>query len=103
MARKLSDVEKKASLKVLSDYRGEAQSLMKDKMKKMKESKPKDVTAAALMEAEDLLDHDDEDTDLEEYSEEMTDDDSTENEDDLDQKIAELMAMKKKMESRRNS
>ena len=106
MAKKLSGQEQKASMKALMDYRGEAQRLMKDKMnglkkKSMEKASDKSSMEEAYDEASDLLDKDDEDTSLEEFGEAITGDDSTENEDDLDQKIAELMAKKKKMESLR--
>lgn len=99
MAKKLSEVERKASLKVLQDYRGEASRLMKDKMVKAKKG-AKTSEQAAMDEASDLLDKDDEDTELEECGEEMTEDDSSENEDELDQKIEELMRRKKAMSSK---
>lgn len=106
MAKKMSPMDQKAALKALGDYRGEATKLMKDKMNGLKKKeKSTDSGKSSMMEAfeeaEELLDHDDEDTELEGYGEEITGDDSTESEDDLDQKIAELMAKKKKMESMR--
>lgn len=104
MAKKMSPMDQKAALKALGDYRGEATKLMKDKMNGLKKKAPmekdgKSSLAEAYEEAEDLLDSDDEETELEEFGEEMAGEDSSEEE--LDQKIAELMAKKKKMESMR--
>lgn len=123
MAKKLSDMEKKASMNVLNDFRGEAQKLMKDKMNGLKK-----VTVASdsslglkkgLEKAEDLLkgsdkwsseqanenfedreDHPEMD-DAEEYGHEMEEEmeDGEEcdmSEDEINKKIMELMAMKKK-------
>lgn len=104
MAKKLSEMDRKAAMKALGDFRGEAQKLMKDKMNGLKKKAPmekdgKSSMEEAYCEAEELLDSDDGETELEEYTEEITDEDS--NEEELDQKIAELMAKKKKMESMR--
>ena len=113
MAKKLSDMDKKASLKALGDFRNEAAKLMKDKMNGLKKvtvaSDSKEGLKEGLEKAEDLLskgsdkysseqaNENFEDRDehlLDEMEEECED---TLSEDELDAKIQELMAMKSKM------
>ena len=116
MAKKLSDMDKRASLKALGDFRGEAQKLMKDKMNGLKKvtvaSDSKEGLKEGLEKAESLLkkgsdmysseqandnfeDREEHALDeMEEMDEEMECDLS---EDELDKKIQELMAMKSKM------
>lgn len=99
MAKKLSDLEKKASLKALADYRGEAQKLMKDKMKKMKKvtvaSDSEEGLKEGLEKAEDIIESGMEAQEMgEEYEEEMEDEEEM-SEDEINAKIEELMAKKK--------
>ena len=102
MAKKLSEVEQKAAMKALMDYRGEAQKLMKSKMKKGPKMAYTDDESmnSAMKEASDMLDHDQEDMEMEECDDEMMGDESSESEDDLNKQIEELMRRKKMMESK---
>jgi len=88
----------KASMKALSDYRSEAQRMMKEKMhgmkKKDKKEEPSSMTEA-MDEAEDLLD-DEHDTELGDFADKITTDDDSDSEEELDRKIAALMAKKRK-------
>jgi Zn-dependent oligopeptidase len=115
MAKKLSPIEQKASLKALSDYRGEAQRLMKDKMKNLKKvtvaSDSEEGLLSGLEKAEDVLENKDKivqsmqgmesEDEMEEESEDEMEDDSEEmcTEEELDAKIQELMAKKKALKS----
>ncbi len=113
MAKKLSEMEQKASLKALGDYRGEAQKLMKDKMKNLKKvtvaSDSEEGLKEGLEKAEDLI----KGTDM--YSSEQANDnfeDRTEHgeaeleedceelsEEELDERIQKLLAIQKKKKS----
>jgi len=118
MAKKLSSMDQKAALKALGDYRGEAQRLMKDKMKGMKkhskgphmddedqllpglnsrEEEALDTSSVFSDENENEDEDDLIDSDVMDYSEGEDMDES-----ELDRKITELMAMKKKKESKRS-
>lgn len=114
MAKKLNDMEKRASLKALGDYRSEASGLMKDKMKNLKKvtvaSDSKEGLEEGLEKAEDLIkgnpfassenaNDNFEDRDPEEYSsdeDEMEEDCEDMSEQELDQKIMELMQLKER-------
>jgi len=117
MAKKLSDMDKRASLKALGDFRGEAQKLMKDKMNGLKKvtvaSDSKEGLKEGLEKAESLLkkgsdmysseqandNFEDRDEHALDEMEEMDEDEMAcdLSEDELDKKIQELMAMKSKM------
>lgn len=116
MAKKLNELEKKASLKALGDYRSEAQKLMKDKMKNLKKvtvaSDSEEGLKEGLEKAEDLIkgsdmysseqandnfedrdDHDESEFEEESDCEEMSDDE-------INAKIQELLALQKKKASK---
>lgn len=112
MAKKLSPMEMKASKKVLDELRGEAKSMMNEKMGKLKKvtvaSDSKEGLKKGLEKAEEILEGDEEKCgmcgkmpceceEMEDESEEMESEDSEEmSEEEIDAKIAKLMAMKKK-------
>lgn len=113
MAKKLSPLDQKASLKALGDFRSEAQKLMKDKMNGLKKvtvaSDSKEGLKEGLEKAEDLLSKGSDKYSSEQANENFEDRDEhlldemeedmeeSLSEEELDCKIQELMAMKSKM------
>lgn len=108
MAKKLSEVDKKASMNVLGDLRKMAQDEMKGKMASMKKvtvaSDSKEGLKKGLEKAEDILEGEEKcgmcsktPCECEESEDEYESDDSEEmSEEEIDAKIKELMALKAK-------
>lgn len=111
MAKKLSDVEQKASTKVLGDLRKHMQDMMGDKMKSLKKvtvaSDSKDGLKKGLEKAEEILDVKPSEDEIEEPSEEMEDESAEHeaeespadelSEEEIEARIQELLAKKEKL------
>lgn len=107
--KKMSPIEMKAKMSVLKDLNGQATDMMKDGLKGIKKvsvmSDSKKGLAAGLEKAEDMLGEESEDEEYGEMDsskmegyEDAQDESEPMDEDELDAKIQELMAMKEKLQ-----